>query len=118
MYGTNCYIAERPLEKETNKFRVPAVDIIENENSFSIILNVPGVTKENLKVNLKDRQLVIEGTVNENVAEGATYLMRERRKGSFYRKFNLGDSIETEKIDATLEIIVPIEAEVPTTLVD
>ena len=103
MNGSNCYVVEKPLTRERNNFRVPAVDIIETENNFSLMVNVPGVTKENLKVNLKDRQLVIEGTVSENAAEGANYLMRERRNGNFYRKFNLGDSIETDKIDATLE---------------
>ncbi len=102
MNGSNCYVVDRPV-RERDNFRLPAVDIIETENNFSLIVNVPGVTKEKIKVNLKDRQLVIEGSIQNNTAEGANYIMRERRQGNFYRKFNLGDSIDTNTIEASLE---------------
>ncbi len=112
MCGNKFYYIEQPEVKERTHFRTPAVDIVESAESFTITANLPGVAKENVKVNVKDRQLIIEGILNpvdsEEKTDAAetekvTYLLKERRKGNFYRKFNLGDSIDTENVEANYE---------------
>jgi HSP20 family protein len=99
MYGTQFYYVEKPETKEKTYYRSPGVDILEADDHFEIKANLPGVAKENVKVSVQNRQLVIEGKV-EAAAENSTFILRERRLGDFYRKFNLGDSIDVESVDA------------------
>lgn len=99
MCGTQFYYVEKPETKEKTYYRSPAVDILEADDHFNIKANLPGVAKENVKVSVQNRQLVIEGKV-EAAAENSTFILRERRSGDFYRKFNLGDSIDVESVDA------------------
>jgi HSP20 family protein len=103
MCGTQfCYV-EQPETKEKTYFRAPAVDILEADDHFEIKANLPGVAKENVKVNVQNSQLVIEGKVDAPVADETKYILQERRKGDFSRRFNLGDTIDTESIDAGYE---------------
>lgn len=103
MFGTQYYFVEKPATSEQKTFRSPAVDIIEKEDSFVILVNLPGVKKEDLKVSIDNRELSIEGKTTVSNDESTRYILRERKVSDFRRKFNLGDSINEEKIEAVHE---------------
>ncbi len=103
MFGTQYYFVEKPATSEQKTFRSPAVDIIEKEDSFVILVNLPGVKKEDLKVSIDNRELSIEGKTTVSNDESIKYILRERKVSDFRRKFNLGDSINEEKIEAVHE---------------
>lgn len=81
--------------------RVPAVNIAENDNEFHIELAVPGLKKEDFKINLDKNILTVsaEKKAEDNV-EAKKYSKREYSYSSFVRSFTLPDSVDHSKIEA------------------
>jgi HSP20 family protein len=81
--------------------RVPAVNIAENDNEFHIELAVPGLKKEDFKINLDKNILTVSAEKKtENTAETKKYSKREYSYNSFVRSFTLPDSVDHSKIEA------------------
>lgn len=81
--------------------RVPAVNIAENDNEFQIELAVPGLKKEDFKINLDKNVLSISAEKKtENNQETKKYSKREYSYNSFVRSFTLPDSADYAKIEA------------------
>jgi len=79
----------------------PAVDIFEDENAFLIKVELPEVSREDVKVNLQDNTLAISGERHfENEEKRDNYHRVERSYGQFYRSFTLPPNINAEAIDA------------------
>lgn len=93
---------------------VPAVDIDETEDSYMLMAELPGFTKEEISLSLDDGQLIIKAEHKEESekqqSEGS--VLKERRYGSFYRSFNFGKNIKEEDITAKYENGV-LELEIP-----
>ena len=93
------------------------VDIYEKENVIVIEAEMPGVAKEDIKVDVKGRQLTLGGErKRETEVKDEHSFRRERSYGTFQRAFNLPFEIDTEKVQATfkdgvlrLEIAKPVE---------
>jgi HSP20 family protein len=81
---------------------VPPVDIYETSNDVILVADVPGVTKENLQLDIEKDGLTIRGTFEEQDAVGQK-LIDECIYGEYYRTFTLGDVIDQEKIAAKLD---------------
>ena len=80
---------------------VPAVDIKEENDSFVIIADIPGVDPKDIEVNMDDGMLTIRGEKeSEKKEERDGYKRVERSFGSFYRRFSLPDTADAEKITA------------------
>ncbi|MBF0548343.1 MAG: Hsp20/alpha crystallin family protein [Candidatus Riflebacteria bacterium] len=78
----------------------PLVDFQETEENYIIEADLPGVLKEDLKLDLVSDTLEIKGIRKNREGEG-TYHMTERMVGSFQRSLVLPDSIERDKINAS-----------------
>ncbi|MFL3004827.1 MAG: Hsp20/alpha crystallin family protein [Candidatus Neomarinimicrobiota bacterium] len=91
----------------------PEIDIKESDNLFQIKADIPGLTKKDIKVSLKGDQLTISGErekISDN--ENDHYHYRERSIGKFKRSFNLPESINKDKIQASFKNgILSIELE-------
>jgi len=91
----------------------PAADVLETPQAFVIIVEVPGVARESMAVELRGRSLWIRG--ERRVArDGATglYRMLERCHGPFARRFTLPPGIVRDAVtailtDGILEVTVP-----------
>ena len=101
---------------QTENF-IPNVDIVENKKEIQVKMDVPGVDKEDLKVELKNGVLTISGERKraDEQEEGTCY-RSERVFGSFSRAFNVGDLINEKDINAsfkngTLTVKLPKPAE-------
>lgn len=80
---------------------VPAVDIKEQDDAFSIVADIPGVDPKDIEVHMDNGVLTIKGekeTESKDEREG--YKRVERSYGSFYRRFSLPDTADPEKISA------------------
>ena len=96
----------------------PEVDVEEKDNHYIITADIPGLTKNDIKVNITDDILTISGerkTVNDS--EKAHYHYRERQYGSFSRSFNLPETVKEDDVSASfkngiLEITLPKHEEV------
>jgi HSP20 family protein len=81
--------------------QVPAVNIAETENEFHIELAVPGLKKEDFKINLEKNVLSVSAEKKEeNVEEGKKFSKREYNYASFSRSFTLPESVDHSKIGA------------------
>ncbi len=79
----------------------PLADVVENDDSYSLRLDLPGVKKEDVKITFNNGQLSISGErVFEEEKKGETYHHVERAFGKYYRAFNLPEKIMEDKIDA------------------
>ena len=93
--------------------RMPAVNVIENEKSFEIEVAVPGMKKDDFKVEVKDGMLsIFAETKDEKKEEAKNYTRKEFSCTSFSRLFTLPENVKDGEIDAeykngVLNIILP-----------
>ena len=85
-------------------------DIKNNSKDYRIFLDLPGIEKKDINLNINDNKLTVDG--KRAVDEGDNYLCKNRNSGNFCNSFNLPDNIDREKISAkfkngVLEIIIP-----------
>lgn len=80
----------------------PAVDIFESEDKITVLADLPGVSPENLTIDLRDDVLTLVGRVPDSPAARESVILREHSAGTFLRQFNLSESIDQSKIDAKL----------------
>jgi HSP20 family protein len=91
----------------------PKIDVKENEENLTIKAELPGMTKEDISVELKDSILTISGEKKEEKSEKDTKFLRtEITYGSFGRSFHIPVEVEYEKIqaafkDGILHITIP-----------
>lgn len=79
----------------------PTVDIIEDDTSYCIKAELPGLTKENVKVTVENGQLTISGQRQFKKEEkGQRYHRIERAYGNFIRSFTLPDDANNGKVNA------------------
>lgn len=81
---------------------VPAVDIYESEEALTLVADMPGVSKENLTIDLKENTLTIKGGVQPPEDLGKV-LYREYEEGDYYRQFTLSELIDQGGITAALK---------------
>jgi HSP20 family protein len=82
----------------------PTLDLVETPKEYVVRLEVPGIHKENLDINLTGPVLTIKGHREEaQESTGETYLWRERDAGKFVRALRLPEAIEEAKVEATYQ---------------
>ena len=95
----------------------PTVDVVENNDNFLVKADIPGVKKNDLKVDVKDGTLTIKGEKKqEEKVEKDNYIRVERSYGNFVRNFTLPANVDASKInakftDGVLEITIPKKEE-------
>ena len=80
----------------------PAVDIFENDNSITVLADMPGVKAQDLKIDLRESVLTLMGRVTSGESVKEEDVLREYHTGTFFRQFTLSETIEQAKIDARL----------------
>ncbi len=80
----------------------PAVDIAEKEDYFLIKADLPGVDPKDIEVSMENGFLTVKGErENETKDEKDGYSRVERSYGSFYRRFSLPDTADSENVSAS-----------------
>ena len=83
---------------------VPPVDIYEDEHGVTLKMEVPGVSQENLNINLENSTLTVSGERKFEKNEKEENFHRiERRYGSFTRSFTLPNTVDSEKVQANYD---------------
>ena len=98
----NPFLAPRLARTDvvTDKW-TPSVDISETEENFEVRAELPGITKDDLHVSVKDNLLTLSGEKRQEEADDTeNYRRVERRYGSFQRKFTLPREVKTDDIKA------------------
>jgi HSP20 family molecular chaperone IbpA len=99
---------KRELETEGERTKpgpvfVPAVDIFESETEITLLADMPGVSSENVSIDLHENQLTLSGEVEPLISEKEGYLLQEFETGTFHRQFTLSDRIDQKEITATVK---------------
>jgi HSP20 family protein len=82
----------------------PQTDLVETDEDFQLRLDVPGMSKEDIDINLQSNTLTVSGErTSERTDEGEDYVRVERAFGNFHRTFTLPDAVDHENIEATYE---------------
>jgi len=113
---------EVPVEKGELTYEgiyfTPAVDIFGNETELIVLADMPGVSAENVDIDLKDDTLTIVGKTSGESGEGEA-LLCEYRTGNYFRTFRVTEGIDQAKItasmsDGVLKLVLPkVEKAVP-----
>ena len=100
----------------------PGIDVYEKDNRLVTKIDLPGMKKEDVKVEVTDGHLAISGERTTEAEEKKEHFYRcEREYGSFYRAVPLPEGVKLEDIKATfadgvLEVSVPLPAAPETTV--
>lgn len=91
----------------------PAADIYETESGYTIALDLPGVNRDALEIDIDENRLMVKGT---RVVDASSARRSERPRGKFLRSFSIPGSIDQGKIgaeykDGVLQVRLPKRAE-------
>jgi len=91
----------------------PAADIYETESGFLIAMDLPGIRRETLELDVDENRLVVKGT--REMAQSKQHRM-ERPRGKFLRTFSVPGSVDEGRIaaeykDGVLQISLPKRTE-------
>ncbi len=92
---------------------VPAVNIRETKDQFQVTLAVPGMKKEDFKIDVEGNMLTISSEKKDSPEEKkAKFTRREYNYSTFSRSFTLPDVVDREKIEAVykdgvLKLVMP-----------
>ncbi|MBO5288912.1 MAG: Hsp20/alpha crystallin family protein [Spirochaetales bacterium] len=97
-------------------YATPLTDIIENKNAFEIIFDLPGIEKDDIKINIEKDILTITAESSFSQDEDFHCIHKETNFSGFRRAFNLNKIIDNNKVEAqfnngTLTLILPKKAE-------
>ena len=90
------------------------IDVTENDSAYTVRAEIPGVKKEDVKVQVEGNRVSIscETKQEKEQKEGERVIYRECNQGSSYRTFTLGSEVDDTKAEAkyengTLELMLP-----------
>ncbi len=97
----------------------PSANILESDEAFKLQVAVPGIKKDDIKIDLEKNILSIssEKTSGETKEKDVKFTRREFKYGSFNRSFTLPETIDTDKIgadvtDGILTVTLPKKEEI------
>ena len=92
-----------PTAERERTFLQPPVDILEDARGITLYADLPGVNVEGLDVHVEgDNTLLVSGTSNLALPQGAQPVYAEQRALAFRRRFSLGGDLDPSGIDARL----------------
>lgn len=85
------------------RYFVPNTDIFETEDGLTVVMEVPGVEKGAVDINLESDVLKVEAKIDPSKYEGMQPLYTEYNVGHFARSFTLSNKIDQQQISAALD---------------
>lgn len=117
--------SDRNAEEATHWDWRPAVDIFQAGDEIVIVADLPGLTRDDVTLEVRENHLTIKGIrPASDDTQSENYYRRERGEGRFHRSFKLLHAVQPEKINAifengmlTIRISKPDETRHPATTV-
>jgi len=97
--------------------KYPPLDIIENKDSYSVEIELPGFKLEDIKIKLEKHVLRVSSDYEKCNTDGKRYIIRERVCKEFERTLSIGSDIDEDNVKATfkdgiLTILLPKKEEI------
>ncbi len=96
---------KREIERRSEEGRncvTPLSEIREEDGKVLLRLEMPGVSKGDLDIRLDNDELHIKAVRSDRVDENGYFLLRERACADYEKVFTIDDTIDREKVDATM----------------
>ncbi|MFP4228519.1 MAG: Hsp20/alpha crystallin family protein [Salinivenus sp.] len=94
----------RGSDEDTSALWAPSTDLTETDDAFEIQMDVPGMSKEDININLQNNTLTVSGErAREETRDDEDRVRVERVFGSFHRTFTLPDAVDHEDIEAAYD---------------
>jgi HSP20 family protein len=116
-FGRSLFAAEPQFRRQMTWPKMPAVDVVESEKGYEITADLPGMEEKDIEIKVTDGILTMKGERQEEKEEKKKdYYLQERSFGSFQRSFELPESVDADKIEASfrkgvLTVKLPKKAE-------
>jgi HSP20 family protein len=118
---------KRELEKKEEgtipaRLFLPATDIYESEDALTVVVEMPGVDKDDVAVRIEDGVLNVEGRLDFSKYQNLVPVYTEYNIGNYARSFRLSAKIDQSKIaaemnDGVLSLLLPkVEEAKPRTI--
>ena len=88
---------------QDNRFMVPRVDVIEDENGITLLADLPGVPRDRLELKVDGDTLQVEGAVATPMPPQLQSVYAEVRVPRYRRTFTLSRELDPSRIDANLK---------------
>lgn len=88
-----------PLEDKGHDF-TPTCDIIESDDTYAIKLDLPGLSKKEINIALKEHVLTVKGERTEELSDTEVFRRQERATGVFSRSFAMPENVNAAETDA------------------
>jgi HSP20 family protein len=96
------FAAEPVFSRGLMPTTMPAIDVVENEKTYEVTAELPGMDEKNIEVKVANGILTMKGEKQQEKQEKKTdYYLQERHYGSFERSFEIPESVDPDKIEAT-----------------
>lgn len=94
------------VEKEEKtvpaRFYVPQTDICETDDALLVVMEMPGVEKDNIEINVENDVLSVEGRIDLSAYAEMQPVYTEYNVGHYARRFSLSSKIDRDRISADL----------------
>ena len=85
------------------RYYVQNTDIYETDDALTVVMEIPGVEKKDVEVNIENDVLRVEGRIDFAKYEGLEPLYTEYNVGHFARAFTLSNKIDQQQISAQVD---------------
>ena len=96
-------VAAKEERTVPGRFYVPATDVYETEDALTVVMEMPGVDRKDVEVELKEGVLRVEGRIDFSKYGGMEPVYTEYGVGHWARSFALSDKVDRGRIGAQLE---------------
>lgn len=94
-------LATRPMSREFEKAMEMRLDVIEDDKTYKVKIDMPGVKKDDIDVSVEGNQVTISAEIKrEKTEENERELYTERYSGKAYRSFSLPFDVDSTKSEA------------------
>jgi len=95
-------VAKKEAVKELSRFR-PATDILEREDGFHIFMDMPGVSRDDMTIDLEEDELTVTGRSTQCPIPGEKFVEAQFGACEYVRSISISDIVDRERIKASLE---------------
>jgi len=96
-------LAAKEEKTAPGRYYIPAADIFETDEALTVILEMPGVQKNNVTIELENGVLRVDGQIDFSNYKGMEPIYTEYNVGHFTRGFTLSNKIDQAEISAQLD---------------
>ncbi len=95
-----------PTERSANAapFLTPVVDLYEDGDGITLTADMPGVSSDDLDIELQNQELVIEGPIGIDMPDNLTAWSADIRGSRYRRTFTVGQDLDADNIEATMNL--------------